>query len=410
MDRQTPSFLGLPREIRDEVYKYLLLFEPTPKTTSLTPLARAMLMAQRDKPVFRKPVSVQNAILCVNKQIHDEAAEIFYGFNTFAVRIKSVNHSGFQDYRHPRFQRFNLIYIAPWESLTFDCRAKSPWEDPAGEWGNGLGIRQSEGTRLPFESENEGVRTNIPWGYSYSETIDDSFEKSIHPIKLLNAYEARTLKLPAIRYRHLIRRIELDIESQFPQLEASNELCYSTEYLRLMLLPALNRLENSLEDGGRNVEVEVKVSGLIFEVDWEKGAASFLRAGDSERALHIKKQLEKKMYTTLCRFLWPLTTMRWKSSPISTQLDSQYPGVMEKEFERCRTFRGQFGGNLEQNFKSHEIPEEIVSVYVVHMWALVGGRLGVLATDWCIRVGLVPDVVIFEPENETVYRELGLLG
>ncbi|KAK6513196.1 hypothetical protein TWF506_009359 [Arthrobotrys conoides] len=410
MDHQPPNFLGLPREIRDEVYKYLLLFDNVPRIASRTPraLARLMPMVQHDKPVFRKPVSVQNAILAVNKQIHDEAAEIFYGFNTFVVRIKSVNYYGFEDRRHPRFQRFNLIYAAPWESLTFDCRAKSPWEEPAAKWGHGLGIIRPEITVFSLEFEDGGdiVYTDIPWGYSYSETKDASFEENIHSIKLINEDEGRHLKFPAPRYRHLIRRIELDIDSRYPQLEASNELCYTTGYLRSMLLPALNRLESCLHDGGKNVEVDVKVSGLILEEDWEKRVGSFLRAEDSKSAFQIKKTLEKKMYTTLCRSLWPLTTMRWKSSRISTPLDSEYPGIMEREFEQCRTFNGRT--SEEPNFQPYEIPEEIASVG--HVWALVSGRLGVLAIDRCIRVGLLPDVVIFEPEEEPVYGEFGRPG
>ncbi|RVD89526.1 uncharacterized protein DFL_000530 [Arthrobotrys flagrans] len=393
MDHQIPNFLGLPREIRDEVYKYLLLFDLPTKGVSSTPLTA--VLAQHDKPV-----SVQNAILRVNKQVHDEAAEIFYGLNTFVVKITSLTYSGLPDRPHHKFQRFNLVYIAPWESLTFDCRARSPWEELV----HGLGIRLPE---FAFE-EAEMESIDVPWGYNYSETIDLSFERDIYSAKLLHENEARNLKLPGTRYRHLVRRINLDIESQHPLLEASNEFCYSTGYLRLTLFPALSRLENSLYDKGKDVQVDVKVSALILEENWEKKATSVMLEEDLGRRFQIKKALERKMYTALCRLLWPLTRMSWKSSRISTPLDSQYPSVMEGEFERCRTFKVEAAEEF--NSQTHQLPEEIVTASVGHMWAFVRGRLGLLAIDRCVRAGLLPDVLIFEPEDEPVYSEFGPSG
>ena len=65
------SFLGLPRELRDKVYRELLLqdlvWEEIPKTFPL----------DEDKNHY----NFQLSILSVNKQIHEEASQVMYREN-----------------------------------------------------------------------------------------------------------------------------------------------------------------------------------------------------------------------------------------------------------------------------------------------------------------------------------------
>lgn len=64
-------FLGLPREIRNLIYRELLL--------NTHPLIVHMRRVYR----FDASTTPWPAILCVNKQIHDEAAAVLYGENTW---------------------------------------------------------------------------------------------------------------------------------------------------------------------------------------------------------------------------------------------------------------------------------------------------------------------------------------
>lgn len=82
-----PLFLRLlPREIRDEIYKLVVLIgRPPPPSTLEEYFAndRRQLSSGSDP----KPISINLSIIRVNKQIHEEAAYIFYSQTVFPVRI-----------------------------------------------------------------------------------------------------------------------------------------------------------------------------------------------------------------------------------------------------------------------------------------------------------------------------------
>jgi hypothetical protein len=63
------SFLGLPLELRLEIYLYLLLLGPIPNRLALVGAAPKLYVS----------------ILQTNRQIHDEATPVLYGQNTFVA-------------------------------------------------------------------------------------------------------------------------------------------------------------------------------------------------------------------------------------------------------------------------------------------------------------------------------------
>ncbi len=76
-----PTFLGLPREVRDMIYEYCLVvnYELNPHPTDYE-------QYEMQRPLPRKP---DVALLKTNKQIHDEAAIVLYGKNIWRVSHQS---------------------------------------------------------------------------------------------------------------------------------------------------------------------------------------------------------------------------------------------------------------------------------------------------------------------------------
>ncbi|KAF3909308.1 hypothetical protein ABW20_dc0108756 [Dactylellina cionopaga] len=97
-ERQPFRFLDLPRELRDEIYRYFVLldFQRKPQLGS-------------DIPEYKKP-SLDLTILRANKQIHDEASGMLYGCNLFIIRVVLEDS-------------YNVAYEAPWESL-LECKLR----------------------------------------------------------------------------------------------------------------------------------------------------------------------------------------------------------------------------------------------------------------------------------------------
>lgn len=79
IDRPFP-FLSLPRELRDEIYSYVLLFGP-PKEPFSIPV-----------PLFERPC-LETSLIYLNKQIHDEATSVLYSRNTFPIQITMRSES-----------------------------------------------------------------------------------------------------------------------------------------------------------------------------------------------------------------------------------------------------------------------------------------------------------------------------
>ncbi|RDL31999.1 uncharacterized protein BP5553_09401 [Venustampulla echinocandica] len=74
----SPSFLGIPRELRNEIYK-LLLVDPV--------LGEYSSVCEYDHFGGRSQYNLHPAILAVSHQIHNESSNILYGHNLFFITL-----------------------------------------------------------------------------------------------------------------------------------------------------------------------------------------------------------------------------------------------------------------------------------------------------------------------------------
>ena len=83
-----PTFITLPREIRDIVYHFVWDHDPPIGATSVSPYRKSF--RRNLYPFDRFPVDVTLALLHVNRQISAEATPIFYGKRAFYSDPKDV--------------------------------------------------------------------------------------------------------------------------------------------------------------------------------------------------------------------------------------------------------------------------------------------------------------------------------
>lgn len=109
-DLNLPPFLRLSRELRDEIYKYLVLFTPPPIPF---PLDRS----QKDEIYIttHKREKLDLSIFRVNQQIHSEATEIFYRLNTFSIQVTTNLHKDLGC----GSMYLEVFWEAPWESIGY---------------------------------------------------------------------------------------------------------------------------------------------------------------------------------------------------------------------------------------------------------------------------------------------------
>ncbi|KAF3905775.1 hypothetical protein AA313_de0204119 [Arthrobotrys entomopaga] len=113
----TITFLTLPPELRNQIYKYLLIFNIPP-----LPPPPHHLSYYIDIPT----PSLHVSILRVNRQIHDEASRILYSYNVFPVRVKTMGGS-FRDW-DDSLVFYDVTYQTFWETVQY--RNTPPWDKP----------------------------------------------------------------------------------------------------------------------------------------------------------------------------------------------------------------------------------------------------------------------------------------
>ncbi|KAK6507844.1 hypothetical protein TWF481_006266 [Arthrobotrys musiformis] len=289
-----PPFLRVPREIRDEIYKYLLYF-PLPSLPGPAPKNRwsTYRRLERRPSQFEDP-SRNVDILRVNKQIHDEATQFLYSVNVFLVQITTGISD--QDNEASRLRSGNrtVLYDSPWETLGYFIE----------DGGDGKFIPYSYWTfrdcPLRLKTYSYAPR-DVCWCRGCVEHVQDP---SLFPI-------------PAPRYRHLIRRVRIDFFETAMALAEKND--YEPEIARSLLLPFRYRLEEALKPVAEQVSVEIAVAcidpqlGFVFPIK------------------------DEKMYTQLIETMWPLTTGPWKSTiTIPDKIREQYGHLTDSVLEICK--------------------------------------------------------------------------
>ncbi|KAL7913923.1 hypothetical protein GGI35DRAFT_490324 [Trichoderma velutinum] len=78
-----PTFMGIPREIRMEIYRHLL--------TAKRPIA---VHGGWKQVYWNRDLQLSTTILRVSKIMHEEASVVLYGANTFLYRLRDANFNG----------------------------------------------------------------------------------------------------------------------------------------------------------------------------------------------------------------------------------------------------------------------------------------------------------------------------
>ncbi|KAK6518785.1 hypothetical protein TWF506_005920 [Arthrobotrys conoides] len=274
------GFLDLPLEIRNEIYSYVLTNIPIPYSrnrfrppgmqhwrypepdsyTNATPqlqlpsLASSSSNRQSNTPSRQlKFVGSNNgagksqtklALLRVNRQVHDEAAVVFYGGNVFKIEVSIGKRTRVRPIGagRPRYQSvYDIYYTAPWEHLRYQF------------------IEDEDGT-------TEGIFVHPPDSF-YNEREDTKlFPEYLQPLQ----NNANVLLYPSSTYSPLVRRTHLHCRVQESLRKPSSLLNargssigddITTTSTYSLLLPFLWRLRQQLtEKATMEIELETKAS------------------------------------------------------------------------------------------------------------------------------------------------------
>ncbi|KAK6508995.1 hypothetical protein TWF481_003761 [Arthrobotrys musiformis] len=280
-------FLSLPREIRDEIYSYLVLFHHPPFRPNLTynPCPKF------DIPVFKgvafAPVSRGGlAILQVNKQVHREATEYFYNHNAFPIQIVIDGgvFNGGDDCS------LLLTCTTPWEDLTYEFMES---RDP----------------------ELEPSRAYQPSTYYNENPLDSEF---------VHAASRPILPLPC--YRGLIRNFNVEIIDTGRFDLAAGQSPMTPEKLRQVLTPFTSRLRDLLEAVGDKVHMDIDLISPMFSMHESERETKFQL--DEEYRWHYKQLIE---------IAWPLTRGSWSYNLRTPQIfeDQFVQRIKEETLELC---------------------------------------------------------------------------
>ncbi|KAI0377880.1 hypothetical protein F5Y04DRAFT_171137 [Hypomontagnella monticulosa] len=112
------GFLGLPLELREEIYFRLLLFNDDVDVQFLKFKAdRGMMPNWRDhkqqtlRGGMEYVVPKKTGILCASQQIGQEALNILYGFNTFIIRVHGGAHDKLHKFGASNIQRIRFLKL-----------------------------------------------------------------------------------------------------------------------------------------------------------------------------------------------------------------------------------------------------------------------------------------------------------
>ncbi|KAK6533964.1 hypothetical protein TWF281_005307 [Arthrobotrys megalospora] len=347
-------FLGLPREIRDEIYKCTLKGPIAPLNTNDV---EDLYKRSHNNTPFAQDFGLPGLdinLLLVNRQIHDELSSLFYSRTVFPIRI-AVGPADIYTYPSGHQHCFFARYIAPWEDVSFEWVA---------------------GTKIG--------------GYRTGSAV-------LSRIKSTYLEESDLTRHPSPRYRHLIRQVRIEIIdvpsliypcatwSQALQKQAIRDSeggrCYRSSSipawkregmnsiagnnyfddrpshvkikseadgpkLRALLMPFACRLQNILEDAGVSVNKDIRIISRPPQNP----------EGEEEHMISYFKELIELSY--------PFTRGQGKFK-ISTTLDAvlgsrsgqesfsrdRKPGLASGVIETCSRSPG-FTPNVEEDFKN----------------------------------------------------------
>ncbi|KAF3310296.1 hypothetical protein TWF173_009882 [Orbilia oligospora] len=310
-----PTFLSLPREIRDEIFSYLLICHRSPRLNNNHPNAiRSFDHLPSNLPAPYKIRCRHLSLFRVSKQIHMEAAEVFYKRNVWPIRMVIARESA--ESPDCRF-RLHVTYEAPWEEVAY-------------------GVGDGEGTGKFYDLERFYNRNG-------SGELED---------KEAILYRKPDL-YPAPRYRSFLRKVRVEV-IDFRFHESVGEPAIKIPHEDFILSPFLGKLKALLEPAGEDVVMNIK-----FMRDWRSGLRS---TGESNGGGSGSGVISLDTVR-------PLTKGAWKCY-IHADIDQNGDG---------RVFRCRAAGNRDENgmVKGGREPAESEEVSVVGdcYYAIVDGKV-----------------------------------
>ncbi|KAK6511817.1 hypothetical protein TWF481_000723 [Arthrobotrys musiformis] len=296
-------FLSLPRELRDEVYSYILLLD-VPEEPFSVPV-----------PLFNHPVA-ETSLLYVNRQIHDEAAEFLYSRNTFSIQIVvqgGLSHSfipvGSDEHEDVTGYRFFSEYSSVWER--FCHNAFLPY-----------GFHEFSEARAYEVARNPSIIT--------CETHDPN---------------SRAPPIPALRHCRHFRNLQINI-LDFKRPRLLRHPLTVPDYIRSEMQttyqPLVHHLKPILSSAGEHLNVAINIVSIEHTMQtgrnvvdelpyWKKYAEGrALRPSTS----HHSDQYYFPVYEDLLRMAWPFTTGPWKAK-VKTPMDEVFGHRIQPILDHC---------------------------------------------------------------------------
>ncbi|KAK6510455.1 hypothetical protein TWF506_009562 [Arthrobotrys conoides] len=297
-------FLSLPRELRDEIYSYFLLFDPP-------------------KELFTIPVPLPDwpfldiSLFYLNKQIHDEATEFFYSRNIFPIyiTIRSEGPPRWLRDRDPQ-DRDNVGYkvetefVSLWERF-FHC-AFLPY-----------GFHEFFEVRA-YRVANDASEVDYIYG---------KYEINSPPPSI-----------PALRYCRHFRNIQINIIDLRRPSIIRVPLVPSEPVRRILQTtyqPLTHHLKHILEAPGEHLKININIMSVEHMLHtgrvtsnqhlyWKKYAK--VRGGPATN--RHSDAYYFPLYEDLLRMAWPFTTGPWRSK-VRTSIDEVFEHKVQPILRSC---------------------------------------------------------------------------
>ncbi|KAK6342336.1 hypothetical protein TWF718_007738 [Orbilia javanica] len=352
-------FLDLPPELRNKIYTFLLAGTcvPSPRRQFQRPawmrykdcippraqphrtrfgvLRATTPVLAEDKPPQRKP---KLSILGVNRQVHDEAASVFYGSSVFEIKISVRGHRGYGLPDDSLYECTTSVdYMAPWEYLVYET-----------EINNRKNFKQKRFLPTEFSRRAERSAALPPEYLQSSKDIDNP---------------AGVIVYPAPRYRPLIRNVHISLnDMRQPRRTGEISLC-SVENATsgpALLFPFLCRLQEQLTKAAT-----IKIQVDNYPQPCTPGVIDDIRNENLER----KQESSRRALGAVYMF----TLGPWKCN---FDLFEWFENLREEVFNKCEN-SGDFSGSSLVKMR-----EELnIDLRYGLFWGVKEGHLAVLSRD-----------------------------
>ncbi|KAK6535853.1 hypothetical protein TWF281_000103 [Arthrobotrys megalospora] len=312
--------LAVPLEIRNQVYRYLVIFNISPVPD---PPKEENYWERFNTP------SLNLSILRVNKQIHDEASSILYSENVFPIKIQIVG-TEFCKTHESWSSQFSVSYETLWEDVRY-FRA--------------------------LEDENVEYNSNKQHGH----------------VPFTRITKDQIVHLPSSRYQYLLRRAKIAIYdlrvTAFDQIpdnlprDAKNR-----KSVMSILMPFVRgRLSGILSDK-RDARIDIEIHPAFLHPSSHELALARKLTEEDVDALDLK-YLKDLAYTA-----WPLTLLSCEYDlKLAHPAERRFKDIKDEALEECHG-DSQFSEKEEEGFRETNLGGS-------YSWAMEEGKL-VIVGNW----------------------------